>query len=218
MDKKQRIVLLVFCLLLFLLVVILFWPFVASNILAPLAVSAWLFLRIFVLSVDQKVYWALLILIGLFLILRRFFLVNIPQLTQPEAVEGNETINRAYMWRGDFAFGERTGMGRQTLQREMMKLIVSLYSSRLQGNAYFDVYEPLKQKQIVLPDRVYAFLFYEDPVPSGSALLKWFQSLQQTVRKQIRAWSGQERRDYDQAINEILTFMENELEITNGDE
>ena len=42
-----------------------------ANFLAPFAGTAWLFLRVFVLSIDQSVYWILVICAAVFVLAAR---------------------------------------------------------------------------------------------------------------------------------------------------
>lgn len=71
MNSSRRLTLIGFLLLLTLFVGLLFWPFILNDIITPASLVVWLLLRIFVLSIGQKYYWAVIIFLTAFFLYRR---------------------------------------------------------------------------------------------------------------------------------------------------
>ena len=71
MKKPLRLLILLLLFSLLLLAAGLNWQYVLNYILMPLATTAWLLLRIFILSIDQKYIWGGLVLAVLLLLLFR---------------------------------------------------------------------------------------------------------------------------------------------------
>ena len=71
MERSKRILIILSMLAVVLILGVIYWPFVLNELIIPIALTAWLMLRIFVLSVDQKIYWGALILGAAVLLFRR---------------------------------------------------------------------------------------------------------------------------------------------------
>ena len=61
MKFSRRTIVFLYILLVILVGGILFWPFIVSEIINPVSMVVWLFLRLFVLSIAQKYYWTAII-------------------------------------------------------------------------------------------------------------------------------------------------------------
>ncbi len=218
MKNSRRYLLLALYLAVLVFLGIWFAPIIRTGLLTPAATTIWLVLRVFVLSIDQKYYWAAAIILGAFLALRRL----IRELDSREIYEqvpvANAALQKADIWRGDIQFGAGETANRSAVRRELTRMLVSMHMSKQQGNTYADTLDALKQRQIPLPEGIYVFLFPDQPDDSqDSRIKKAFQSVRQAPRKWMRKWTGRTAAEYYRGIDEILAYMENLLEMHHDD-
>ncbi len=218
MNKKTRLAVFALFLGMVLFIGLLNGPFMMANIISPLALTAWLFLRIFVLSIHQGVYWWLLIGIGIIWLTHRFLGRPEAEAQYPMQVTNASLLNTS-AWRDliRVAASDRRLLYR-TLQRNLIQMLITLYSSRQHDSTYTEVYEPLKQRQIPLPDPIYAFLFDADLEDTKLSLLERLRALPQLPRKWYHRWSGQETAEFYQSIETVLDFIETTLETPHDDQ
>jgi hypothetical protein len=194
----------------------LFWPFILNDIIKPIALVTWLLLRIFVLSIDQKYYWAAIIFVVAVFIYRL-----LPQdesaISSGEFGDSNETINTIEYWRSVFTLTDGSAHDDKTLKRGLVDLLTTLYASKEHTLSHFEIYEALQKGEISLPENIHKFLFLEEPKESGNAITKFFQSIRKTPRKWLRRWTGQEAAEHYRLIDEVLCFMETSLEMKNNE-
>jgi hypothetical protein len=213
--SRRQVVAVLLLLLVFAAAGWLFWPFIYADILRPTALVLWLFLRIFVLSVGQKYYWGAVVFAGLIFLIR---LLPKEQVTEPEAdfFETNATLKAIGYWRSLFFTPipqdvRSDGM----LKQELTRLLLALYATKQRTSADFRLYEALQRGEIPLPERIHAFLFPEKPKAAGSSLRKLIQTARERSQKWFRRWTGQEAREQERMIAEVLSFMETMLEMKN---
>ena len=216
MKLSRRTIVSILFTVLVLLFGIFFWPFVLNEILTPIALTAWLFLRIFVLSIDQNCYWGVMIFAVAILLFRRLFDVPNPE-QRANIPDENDTIGTIKYWRSMFTLINPSVYDDQALKRELIHLVASLYASKQRASPSFIFYDALQRGEIPLPDRVHSFLFPEEPQESTQPFKEFMRSVRETPRKWIRRWTGQETKEYHRMIDEILSFMETSLEMENGD-
>ena len=188
---------------------ILFEPFVMDNILVPIAAAIWLLLRIFVLSVDQIYYWVGLTVLGFMFIAFRIVhhLITRPMPVKMESSpDPSLALMTAEAWRNRIELAAGGSADQAILKRELAWVLVSMYTFRQSGSAYHEVYEPLRQKKIPLPDKVWSFIFANEP--PGFA-----PSIRQAFQRRIRQWSGRETAEYYETIEKVLSFLETSLEM-----
>jgi hypothetical protein len=192
-----------------------FWPFVFNGIITPIALTAWLFLRIFVLSIDQNCYWgAIIFVVAVFL----FRLHSNAPATNPagDFLDANDTVRTIEYWRSRFSLVSPSAYDDKALRRELIRLVASLYASKQRSSPSFVFYDALERGEIPLPDHIHTFLFPNEPEESRRSFKEFMRSVRETPRKWIRRWTGQETKEYHRMIDEILSYMENTLEIENG--
>jgi hypothetical protein len=216
MIISRRGVVFVFFLLIVLLVGMLFWPFILNEIIKPISLVVWLFLRIFVLSIDQKYYWTAIIFVVVIFLYRLFLPVQ-STVSSEEFTDSNKTISTIGYWRRLFIPTDRNTHDDIILKRELARLLVSLYGTKQHTSADFRLYDALHRGEIPLPETIHTFLFSEEPQKSGRTIKKFLQSIRKTPRKWIRHWTGQETAEHYQMIDEVLSFMEISLEMKNDD-
>ncbi len=195
---------------------IIFWPFVLSEIVTPIALTTWLFLRIFVLSIDQSYYWGAIIFVAAVLLFRVLF--DVPTHTPAGDIpDVNDTVRTIKYWQSMFTLASPSIHDDIALKRELIHLVASLYASKQRSSPSFVFYDALERGEIPLPDHIHTFLFPNEPNESSRSFMKLMLSVRETTRKWIRRWTGQETKEYHRMIDEILSFMEASMEIENGD-
>lgn len=214
MNSSRRLVIFSFFLFVALLGGILFWQFILNEIIQSISIVVWLLLRILVLSIDQKYYWGAIIFIAAFFIYR-----FVPQ--QPNAVEpgdppdSNSTLRTVGYWRNLFTFTDQHSLAKKNLKRELVRLLIAFYATKQRTTANFRLYEALQQGDLPLPEHIHTYLFFEEPEGTKRSLEKRIQSIRMAPQQWIRRLTGQETVEHNQMIDEVLCFMETELEIKN---
>ena len=216
MKFSRRTIVSILFVVLVLLFGIFFWPFVLNEIITPMALTVWLFLRIFVLSINQNCYWGVIIFALAVLLFRRLF--DVPSTNPPgELRDVNDTVRTIEYWHSMFTLTNPNAYDDKSLKRELIHLVASLYASKQRSSPSFTFYDALQRGEIPLPDHIHTFLFPNEPKESTRSFKELMRSVREAPRKWIRRWTGQETKEYHRMIDEILSFMETSLEIENGD-
>ena len=218
MKNSRRIFWISLILGLILLVGLLFPSFIQDNFVTPIALVLWLFWRIFQ-SIDQEIYWVLLILSALAYFFARLYRqtqkpVTFEQTPPPNA---NATLDELNYWRLAIRIAcDETGKHNNTLEHNLGKVLAALYASKQPHVAQFEIYDALKLRQMPLPEDIYAFLFGTEA--SGRRSVKQIlHNLWNLPRKRIRRWTGREAAEYYQSLEQALKFMESVLENNHDD-
>jgi hypothetical protein len=213
-NISRRLVIFIFFLLLILLVGMLFGPFILNEIIKPISLVAWLLLRLFVLSIDQKYYWGAIVFVVVFFLFR-FLPLDNPALPPDEDQNSNATMRNIRYWHSLFTLAENDSHDDKTLKRELARLLLALYATKQRTAADFRLYDALQQGEIPIPEYIHTFLFVEEPQETRSSLKKFAQSIWNAPRKWIHRWTGQEAADYYFKIDAVLSLMETTLEMKN---
>jgi len=220
MKKRLRYLLFAFSIGLLLLLTLLFRQFVLAGILLPAATAVWLILRIFVLGIHQQVIWWGVIFLSAIMAIRGFYRRSAVDFRIP-ASDSNPEVDRVSTWRESIRLNVRAAVGEDLFRRDLMWLFTSLYSSRQQGEAKYKIREAILNRQISLPESIFAFLFLAPrPTPKRSFVRHPFERLRLKIESSVRPFqrwvrrrTGRETSDYVSSIDEVLTFMETSLEM-----
>ncbi len=217
MNKRRRIAWLLVAMGVGLFLAVLFRGFIFANFVLPIALLLWLLWRI-VLSVHQAIYWGLLILAAGGLALYRLAKVAVAaeEVFLPQALD-TMSMSIGY-WQASIGSTNSDSVVPFTLKRSLVRLLVNIHASRNPDATAFELFEALRLRQTPLPARVYAFLFPEE---AAEAKPSWKSRLEQLVEKPgrwIRRWTGRDRAEYYQALEETLALMEGLMEIRHGDD
>jgi hypothetical protein len=212
----MRLVILGFFLFLILFVGILFWPIILNEIITPIALTVWLLLRIFVLSIDQKYYWGGITFVVL-VFLYRLLLHDQTTVQIDDYKEENATIRTVSYWRSLFNLTGDDIREEKNLKRELIRLLLSLYATKHRTAADFGLYEALQRGEIPLPEHIRAFLFSEEPQETKRSFIKLIESVRSAPQKWAFRLTGQETAERYRMIDEVLSFMETGLEMKNDD-
>ena len=216
MNVSRRVVLSLLIASIVLFLGMLFWPFIVNNIIRPIALAVWLLLRILVLSIHQKYIWYLVIFAA-FIVLFRFLPQEQSDIPSYASLERYTTITNIEYWRSLFIYNRQNVRDEETLRRELTHLLTSLHAWHQGTSNSFSIHDAFQKGEIPLPGNIHAFLFSQELPASGGLLNRFFQSIRKTPQKWIRQWTGQEKAEHFQMIDEVLNFMETSLEITNDE-
>jgi hypothetical protein len=195
-----------------------------AYLVLPIATVVWLLLRIFVLSVDQQAFWALLIVVIVLMTVLR--LLGRPEwIEQSHVPVSNPVLNRASSWQDSILANIHYTGESNTAKQNLISLLASIKSSRQPGAGEYETRKALKRRQVDLPEPIYAFLFADEPVPPAQSFFahpaavvqRKLESVRMAPRKWIRRMSGRETAEYYQAIDQVLTLMEISLEMKHDD-
>lgn len=219
MNRSSRISLVILLLGLVLILGILFRAFIQDNFVTPIALVVWAVWRL-LLTIDQSLYWgALFLAAGTYAFTRLVFLLRNTLAAEPASPpDTNTALAQVNYWRTLVYLTRDESEKFNSLRRDLGRLLVDLYASKQLDATHFEVYEAMQQRQIPLPEDIYAFLF---PAESGNdkhSFKRILFNLQQIPRRRIRRWTGRDVADYYQSIESVIRFMESTLETQHGDE
>jgi hypothetical protein len=216
MKFSRRTVTSIFLIITILLFGMLFWPFILKGIIEPISLVTWLLLRIFVLSIDQRYYWGAIIFVVMVLLFR--LLLQDQTVTQSENYpDSNAAIKNIGYWNSLFTLTRYDSRDQETLKRELIHLLLSLYASKQRTSTSFILYDALQSGELPLPKHIHSFLFFDEPKKSKWSLNEFMKSLRAAPRKWVRRWTGQDIAEHYRMIDEILNFMETSMEMKNDD-
>ncbi len=177
-----------------------------SYVLKPIAVSLWLAWRL-VISVDQNVYWTLLLVVCAGWAIRLLAYSGGDATAAPVSSARHPVETHVARWQALLQDAARTNDGEQVLRSRLLKLLGAVVgiSEELDGA---ELEKALSFQHIAVPQAVYGYLFPDrgeagQHAPLLRHLLSWFRRL--TRRPTIP----------DQAaVNEMLRWMESLMEIS----
>lgn len=212
MNKKSRLILFGLILLLLLFLGLVFSAWVVPNLVMPAALAAWLFLRIFILSVDQAYYWWLLATaVTAWAVFSLFH--SEERIEQKETVPSSNALSSWKTWQTNLSYSKSDSYERNRVKRELIVLITSLYASRQPGVSQVEILQALEERQLPLPDPYYNLLFPPEPEkPGRRSLISNLQAFAGSWRQWYRKQTGQEQAEFNHMIDELIEFMENSLE------
>jgi hypothetical protein len=197
-----------------------FRQFVLAAVLLPAATAVWLLLRIFVLSIHQQVIWwgaIVAAVVAAFggLVARPAALLRTP------AADPAPVRDRVSAWRDSIRLHLLTGGGRDRFRQELMWLFTSLYLSRGQGKAKYQVRDDILEHRIPIAESIYTYLFLSpEPAPKRPFLTHPVQRLRmvsESFTRGIQEWvsrrTGRAAADRLRAVDVILSVMEKSLEM-----
>jgi hypothetical protein len=216
--SRRTVLIITFILGLFLLVGFSFPSFVEDNFITPIALVLWLCWRI-LQSVDQPVYWLALILAVVFYFLIRLYrwAQGGDTFEQTQSPDSNAALAKISYWRTSIRLTGFKIDQSNSLERNLAKMLVALYASKQLHVAPHEVYSALERRQMPLPEPVYTFLFPAQSSGAKRSIRQILRNLRDIPRKQIRRWTGREKAEYYQLLDQVLKFMESVMENEHDD-
>ncbi|HEX2995239.1 MAG TPA: hypothetical protein VHP14_10460 [Anaerolineales bacterium] len=215
MNRSKRLVTAIFFFLSILFVGLLFWPFIFNEIIKPISLVVWVLLRIFVLSIDQKYYWAAVIFITSLFLYKQFAPQSDPIVRPGGYQDAQATMGIISYWRNLFMVADRHIQEDEVLKKKLAQLLVSFYATKQHTSADFRLYDALQRGEIPIPEQIHAVLFRQEPQQAGHLFKKLSRSIRNAPQKWIRHWTGQDAVEHYRILDEILCFMEASLEMKN---
>ncbi len=220
MKISRRIVLIIaFILGLFLLVGFSFPSFVQDNFITPIALVLLLCWRI-VQSIDQQVYWiALIFSVTLYVLVRLYRSILGPDtLEQTQPPDLNAALEQIRYWRAAIRLTDFKLDRSNILAGNLAKMLAAVYASKQLHITQYEIYSALERRQMPLPEPVYTFLFPAQSSGAKRSIKQFLRNLRDIPRRQIRRWTGRERAEYYQLLDQVLKFMESAMENEHDDE
>ncbi len=186
-----------------------FPSFLASYVIEPVAVSLWLAWRV-VLSVDQNVYWALLLLVcgGCTVAL----LASVGS-EPPASVAPTPHVRETHIahWRALMHEAARTEDGEQVLRARLLRLLAATVGATEQLDSA-QLEKTLASRHILLPGEIRRYLFPASAEASG---------LPARILRRLLLWAKRWLPDSAStqsipnaaAIDQVLQWMESMMEI-----
>ena len=203
MSKTNRLALFIFILGAILFLGLIFSGWVLPNIVQPVAQTIWLFLRIFILSVDQVYYWNVLLIAVVIWVLYRFIRLQSPVAPEDTYIR-NEAISNLKNWQAALASTKQGGSDRSITRNKLLQLVISHYAAGQPGRNWIDIQQDLEGRRLALPDSVYNFFFPSTAVnPKNSSFL----ALSLAVQRWYSRISGQEEAAFDRMLDELVDFI-----------
>ena len=94
-------------------------------------------------------------------------------------------------------------------------MLASIYASKQRVQTSYEIVEALRDGQIPLPEHIHTFLFPEGSHRSGPSIKNVLLTIRHAPSKWMRRWTGQSAAEKYRNIEQVLSFMENSLEIKN---
>ncbi len=208
-DKNNRLISFIFILGLLVFLGLIFSSWAIPNIIMPAALTVWIFIRIFILSLDQQYYWWLLIFLAVLWIFYRLLRQREP-IEPEEYVSHNEALSNLKNWQNILIYSKkesnRFSLSSSILKQKLTALLTSYYAARQPGPNDSEIYKALESGQLPLPKALYNFLYLPEP-----AKTHWWSihSLSQACRHWYRQLTGKNAADFDKMIDELIRFLEN---------
>lgn len=209
MERSNKYLLIFLILVIFAGLVLGFRSFLMTFIIEPIALLLWAAWRL-VIGVDQQIYWVLLIF------LCSIYVISlVPARTDysPRGLNINpeKVLNRRDYWQtliNDASFGKNE---KECLQQNLTKLLIAVISL---GEQYtFEDLEKIKTTgQETLPPEVRKFL-NQRPINQNNASLRKQPESKSFFTRWFRRWVRKFIQQDTTEIDEILQWMETELEI-----
>jgi len=194
---------------------LLFWSFIVTNVVMPIATMLLLLWRL-LLSIHQAFYWVLVIGLAVILILYRLVQVadREEDLSAPSSPSPLKVLNH---WRYLLQMDTNEGSIVLSLRGEMRHMLVSMHALKQSDATPFAVQAALQSRELPLPNPIHNFLF-SDEAEETTLPLQRLRRLANRLVKWLRHWTGRDKAEYYQAVEETLTFMETFMEIQHDDD
>jgi hypothetical protein len=156
--KIRRFAFFIFILGIILFLGLIFSAWVVPHIVAPVAETIWLFLRVIILTVDQVYYWNLL---GITLVIWVIFRLarRKSSIVSEENTVRYEAISHVKNWYEALASSKRDDTARNFARDKLLQLVISHYAAKQLNSNQPEIRQAIEQHRLILPDTVYNFLF-----------------------------------------------------------
>ncbi len=203
MNKVSRVTIFIFILGLILFLGLIFARWVVPNLVQPVAETVWLFLRVFILNVDQVYFWSLLPIAAVILAASRLVRKKSPVQFEQELIR-NETRENLKNWQEAIAIAKHAGSGRDITRDKLLRLLISYYAAMQPDAGQADIRQQLQQHQLPVPESAHRFLFHSETHMSGDSFWK---ALYSPFQRWYRRLTGEEEALIDRMVDELIDLM-----------
>ena len=216
--SRRTVLIIAFILGLFLLVGFSFPSFVQDNFITPIALVLLLCWRI-VQSIDQQVYWiALIFSVVIYALIRLYRSIQWSDtFEQTQSLDLNAALEQIRYWRTSIRLTDFKIDRSNILEHNLAKMLAAVYASKQLHVTQYEIYSALEQREMPLPDPVYTFLFPAQSSGAKRSIKQILRSLRDIPRKRIHRWTGREKAEYYQLLDQVLNFMESVMENEHDD-
>ena len=210
MDSHKRYILLLFVLISLAGIAVGFRSFFMVNIIEPIAVLFWAFWRI-VISVNQNIYWIILI-VSCFMLVLRLIPIENDNLPNPAYTYKYKSPNRVEYWQ-TLIKESILGMEESERLRVNLENLLTLVNAKpgQTGSKDSDEVNANGQRQLSL--RAKRFLFPQKR-SEGTLSLEYRFDIKSLIPKRLQRRSGKFVPQDTTAIADILEYMETEMEMS----
>ena len=211
MEKFKKTIIPFLILMLLVVLLISFRSFLMDYVIEPIALLFWAIWRI-ISSVDQIVYWVVLIVFCAFLIIR-LIPSEKDNSSNPVYNQIYKPPNRVEYWQ-TLIDESMLGKNKSEYLRNRMKELVITIISQVEQPAITDVDEMVATGIPSLPPAARQYLFPPNG-KDGISSIKDQLNNNVFVPRWLRRWRRKYIHQNNAMLDEILKWMETELEITN---
>ncbi len=217
--SRRTVLIIAFILGLFLLAGFSFPAFVQDNFITPIALVLLLCWRI-VQSIDQQVYWIALIFLVVMVVLVRLYrsILESDTFEPTQSPDRNAALEQIRYWRTSIRVTDFKIDRSNILAHNLATMLAAAYASKQLHITQYEIYSALEQREMPLPEPVYAFLFPAQSSGAKRSIKQMLRSLRDLPRRRIRRWTGRERAEYYQLLDQVLKCMESAMENEHDDE
>jgi hypothetical protein len=218
-KTSRRVLIIALILGPFLLVGIMFPSFIQDNFVTPIALVLLLGWRI-VESVDQPIYWfGLIFAAALYAFIRLYRLFQVPDtFEQTQSPDSNAALEQINYWWTSLRLTDFRRDRSRGLQRSLANMLAASYASKQLHVIQYEIYDALEQRQLPLPEPVYTFLFPDQSTSAKRSIKQRLRNWRDMPGRQIRRWTGREKAEYYQLLEQTLKFMESVMENDDDDQ
>lgn len=216
--SRRTVLIIAFILGLFLLVGFSFPSFVQDNFVIPIALVLLLCWRI-LQSVDQQVYWlGLIFAVVIYGLIRLYrWTYGTDTFEQTRSLDSNAALEQISYWRTSICLTDFKMDRSNILARNLAKMLAAVYASKQLHVTQYEIYSALEQREMPLPDPVYTFLFPAQSSGTKRSIKQMLRSLWTIPHQRIRHWTGRDKAEYYQLLDQVLKFMESVMENDDDD-
>ena len=209
MDKIKKSLLPLFILFLFVSLVVIFRSSLLTNIVEPVVLILWLFWRI-ISSVDQSIYWVILIIFCTILVIR--IIPYRKERTSNSAYDYSYTpVSRVEYWQ-KLIIDADLGKNESEYLRDSLKELLINVISQAERSGSWDSEKTVAERSASMPLEAQRYLF-----PLGGKDDVFYKDHQRNIKFLIPGWIKRWSRKYvpqdHSLIDETIRWMETELEI-----
>lgn len=207
-DKQKRMLLVVGLLLIGTLLIIQFRIYLWNNLVEPIALLFWAGWRV-ILSVDQQIYWQLLIWGSIFFFLR-FLPTQKERSTAYAEKENGKSIKGLAYWQILVSSAANDDDKRALLRRDLEKMLI-LGLSIQERVEKEEIKRRLSSHQMDCPEFIYAFFYPDQQDEKG--IFEKIKKSHYFLPAWLRNLNHREKMQYQHTLSAILQWMEQTLEV-----